>query len=94
ALVPRVDRDGTGAEGFGFTLVEAMAHGVPAVGCATGGVPEAVGPGLVVSDPDDPARCVREIRGFLATDPGPAAFGWARAHHGVARTVDAWLTAR
>jgi glycosyltransferase involved in cell wall biosynthesis len=90
-LVPRADVDGTGAEGFGFALVEAMGQGVPAAGCRTGGVPEAVGPGLVVTDPDDAGRSVVEVRAFLGTDPGPVGWAWVRDHHGPARTVDAWL---
>ena len=49
----RRDADGSGAEGLGLAVLEAMAHGAPAVVSAVGGLPEAVGPGLVLDDPDD-----------------------------------------
>lgn len=92
-LVPRSDPDGAGAEGLGFALIEAAAAGVPPIGCATGGVPEAVGPGLVLADPDDVGASVAAIRAYLADpDAGARAWAWARDRHGVARTVDA-LTA-
>ena len=50
-LLPRTDEDGLGAEGLGIVLLEAAAMGLVVIGCSTGGVPEAVGPGLLV-DPE------------------------------------------
>lgn len=83
-LLPRPDRDGTGAEGLGLTLIEAAARGLPVIGCRTGGVPEAVGPGLVLEDPDElsPAT-LAAVRALLA-DPeaGQKARAWAREQHG------------
>ena len=93
-LAPRAAPDGSGAEGLGLVAIEAAGAGVPAVGCRTGGVPEAVGPGLVVDDPDDAARCAAQIRAWWTPDRGAAAQAWCRAHHGVGRTVDALAGAR
>ena len=50
-LLPEVDTDGMGAEGLGLCLLEAANVGTPAIGCRVGGVPEAVGPGLLI-DPE------------------------------------------
>jgi glycosyltransferase involved in cell wall biosynthesis len=33
-------------EGFGLVYIEAAMHGVPSVGCAVGGVPEAIADGV------------------------------------------------
>lgn len=80
-LLPRTDKDGTGAEGLGLCLLEAAARGTPVIGCRTGGVPEAVGPGLLLDDPDRPR--LKRIRAFLL-DPasGEAARSWVKATHG------------
>lgn len=88
-LVPRVDADGEGAEGFGLALVEAAGLGVPVVGCRTGGVPEAVGPGLLVDHPDDAAASVDAIRRFWSPVRGAEAHGWCASRHGVERAVNA-----
>ena len=66
-LLPRTHADGSGAEGLGLVLLEARAIGLQVVGCATGGVPEALGSdGLLLPDPDDAAdsavRATRSIR--------------------------------
>lgn len=86
-LLPRVDADGTGAEGLGLVLLEAAALGTPAIGCRTGGVPEAVGPGLLV-DPDRPD--LDAVRALLA-DPlaGERARAWVTATHNPTRTLAA-----
>ncbi len=82
-LLPRPDADGTGAEGLGLALLEAAAVGTPAIGCRTGGVPEATGPGLVLDDPDDAAASAHAAARLLA-DPGAGrrAHAWVRARHG------------
>jgi len=87
-LLPHPDADGTGAEGFGLCLLEAAARGVPGIGCRTGGVPEALGPGLLLGDPDIPD--LGAIEAFLS-DPaqGAAARAWACASHGPAAAVAA-----
>jgi len=94
ALLPRVDRDGSGGEGFGLTLLEAMGRGVPAVGCATGGVPEAAGPGLLLDEPDDAEGSAAAIRAWLrGGDRGGEGLAWVRAAHGRGRVVAAILGA-
>ncbi len=85
-LLPRVDPQGRGAEGLGLALIEAATMGVPGIGCATGGVPEAIGPGLIVSDPDKPD--LDGIRTFLAdASAGQRARTWALDNHGAQHAV-------
>jgi phosphatidylinositol alpha-1,6-mannosyltransferase len=82
-LLPRCREDGLGAEGLGLALLEAAAAGTPAIGCQTGGVPEAVGPGLVLEDPDEPD--LARVRTWLAgPERGAAARAWVTANHGPA----------
>jgi glycosyltransferase involved in cell wall biosynthesis len=88
ALLPRPAPDGTGAEGFGLALVEAAGQGVPALGCRTGGVPEAVGPGLIVEAPDSPEAVASAVRRWWSPQRGEEAWRWCREHHGVERAVD------
>jgi glycosyltransferase involved in cell wall biosynthesis len=88
-LAPRADTDGVGAEGLGLTLLEAAAVGVPGVGCRTGGVPEAVGPGLLVDEPDDAEACVAQIAAWWTPERGMDAYRALSAAHGVKRTVAA-----
>jgi glycosyltransferase involved in cell wall biosynthesis len=85
-LLPRVDEDGTGAEGLGLCLLEAAARATPVIGCRVGGVPEAVGPGLVLDDPDHPD--LDQVARFL-DDPeaGARARAWVSHHHGPAHTL-------
>jgi phosphatidylinositol alpha-1,6-mannosyltransferase len=87
-LLPRSGPDGRGAEGLGLCLLEAAAAGVPVIGCFTGGVPEATGPGLLLDDPEAPD--LNAIRAFLG-DPasGALARAWVLAHHGPAAAVAA-----
>jgi len=91
-LLPRVDEDGTGAEGLGLCLIEAALRQTPAIGCATGGVPEAIGPGLLLTDPDHPD--LDAIRALLDDpDAGPRARQHALAHHGPQAALAALLSA-
>lgn len=83
-LLPRPDSDGAGAEGYGLTLVEAAAAGVATVGCRTGGVPEAVGAGLVLDDPDDDAASAVAVRAWWTPERGEACRRWAAEHAGTA----------
>jgi glycosyltransferase involved in cell wall biosynthesis len=85
-LLPRVDAHGMGAEGLGLVLLEAAMMGIPSIGCRTGGVPEAVGPGLLLDNPDNPN--IGQVATFLAdSDAGTCAHNWAREHHGPERTL-------
>ena len=59
------------AETYGMVITEALAHGLPVVATAVGGVPEAVGraddgstPGLLVP-PDDPSAIGAALRSWL-----------------------------
>lgn len=87
-LLPRVHPDGRGAEGLGLVALEAAVQGTPTLGCRTGGVAEAVGPGAVLADPDAPDLEV--VRALLA-DPeaGARAAAWVATHHGPAAFVRA-----
>lgn len=86
-LLPRLADDGTGAEGLGLALVEAAALGVPGVGVEVGGVPEALGPGLILEDPEDLEGSVRAIRDWLDPTRGPTARAWVASNHGTKRLV-------
>lgn len=88
-LLPRPDDGGGGAEGLGMALIEAAAAGVPAVGSAVGGVPEAVGPGLILPDPDNIDDALARIEGWLHPDRAASARAWHAAHHGSSRLLDA-----
>jgi phosphatidylinositol alpha-1,6-mannosyltransferase len=85
-LLPETDGQGMGAEGLGLCLIEAAAQGVPVIGCRTGGVPEATGPGLLLEDPDHPDLAA--VRRFL-DDPaaGLRAHAWAHGAHGASRST-------
>ena len=88
-LLPRAKADGSGAEGLGMVLLEAAAHGVASVGCATGGVPEALGPvGCLLSDPDDPVGSASHLQAWWTVDKGRQARAWLSQRHGVSRLVD------
>jgi len=93
ALLPRAQHDGTGAEGLGLVLLEAGALGTPAVGCKTGGVPEAVGPGLVLDDPEDLSGSVAAIRRWWGPDRGAQMRQWVTGHHGAERVFTALIGA-
>lgn len=84
-LLPTTTERGLGAEGLGLVLLEAAVQGVPVIGCATGGVPEAVGPGLII-DPVSPD--IGAVRAFIADDKsGPRARAWALENHGPDRAL-------
>ena len=92
-------------EPFGVAFVEAMAAGLPAIGSRGEGGPEdiaAAGPGMVLVEPDDPARLAAVIDrltadrselvrlGAAARETVAANFTWERCG---AETVAAYRTA-
>ena len=87
--LPKTHADGSGAEGAGLVLLEAASVAVPGVGCRTGGVPEAVGPGLILEQPDDAMRSAVEIRSWLNDERGTTARAWLTANHGSHRVARA-----
>ena len=87
-LLSQPDGRGRGAEGLGLVLLEAAARGTPVVGSRVGGIPEAVGTGLVLDDVL--AGDLAPLRALLR-DPeaGARARDWVSAHHGPAAFVAA-----
>ena len=52
-------------EGFGFPLLEAMAHGVPAIAARSSSLPEVAGDAALYFDPDDPRELEQQIERVL-----------------------------
>lgn len=83
-------------ETFGRVALEAAANGIPVVASRSGGLPEAVGPGGVLVDPDAPAAVwAQAVEGVLA-DPGrrDAVAAQALAHAGDPRFDQRGVAAR
>lgn len=76
-LLSRVDSDGSGAEGLGLVLLEAAIRGIPTVGSATGGIPEAA---MHVMADGDPLP-------DIADDARDAAVQFVLDRHGPEKTV-------
>jgi glycosyltransferase involved in cell wall biosynthesis len=77
------------AEGLGLSLLEAAARGVPVVGARVGGVPEAVGPGLLLDSGDgDPGHAASTVAAWWTPERGEEAWDWVRKTHGPQRTVE------
>lgn len=57
-------------EAWGRVASEAQCSGIPVVGSSRGGLPEAIGPGGLVLDPDAPAADWAEAVRSVWTDPG------------------------
>ncbi len=77
ALLSRPFADGSGAEGLGLVLLEAAARGIPTMGSAVGGIPEAAS--IVLRDPENDD--IPDLPGAEEVQ------GWLGAHHGVRRCV-------
>jgi len=78
-------------EGYGMVFAEALQHGLPVIGTATGAIPEVVPPtaGLLVP-PDDPLALAAALE-RLITDPAERrllADGAVRAARGLPRWAD------
>lgn len=70
------------SEGFGFTPLEAMAAGVPAVVADSGSLPEVCRDGAQILDPSDPTAWADAIDGLRRDDD--VRDGWSRAGRRVA----------
>ncbi|MBI3401919.1 MAG: glycosyltransferase family 4 protein [Acidobacteria bacterium] len=71
-------------EGFGITVLEAMTLGVPVVAADRGALPELLGDGGLLVDPEQPAAIADAIARMLDDAPfaaGCVAKGLARARH-------------
>jgi glycosyltransferase involved in cell wall biosynthesis len=81
------------AESYGLVVTEALAHGLPVIATAVGGVAEAVGhapggpPGCLV-EPDDPGALAAALRGWL--EDGAERDRLRRAALARARTLPRW----
>lgn len=76
-------------EGLGLCLLEAAAAGVPAIGRAVGGVPEAVGPGVTLPvDMSIESMNVQPCVDLLEdSGAGARAREWVCQHHGAVQAV-------
>jgi glycosyltransferase involved in cell wall biosynthesis len=53
-------------EGFGFPILEAMAHGVPAIAARSSSLPEIAGDAALYFDPGDPRELEQQIERVLS----------------------------
>jgi len=86
-LVFLLSRESPHGEGLGLTLLEAAARGIPTVGSASGGIPEAAS--LVLERPDDVAHSLESIAAWQGEGRGDEAREWVESTHGVQRFLDA-----
>jgi glycosyltransferase involved in cell wall biosynthesis len=76
-------------EGYGMAFAEALAHGLPVVGCAVGAVPDTVPnyAGLLVP-PDDPETLAAVLEGLIGSGPLRRCMAKAAWRHG--RNLPRW----
>ncbi|MEM6487578.1 MAG: glycosyltransferase family 4 protein [Pseudomonadota bacterium] len=75
-------------EGYGMAYTEALAAGLPTVGCASGAVAEATRGGAILVQPDDPAALATALAP-LVVDPAARATAAERARV-AARALPTW----
>jgi glycosyltransferase involved in cell wall biosynthesis len=75
ALFSRTAEDGSGGEGLGLVLLEAASRGIPTLGSAVGGIPEAAS--VVLHDPETdpipPLPTADSVQAWLEATHGPTA---------------------
>jgi glycosyltransferase involved in cell wall biosynthesis len=77
-VLPSLDLGGGLHEGLSVALVEAMAHGIPAIGTRTGGLPELLADGAgVLVEPGDPSALAEALGDVLSSAPLRARLGAA-----------------
>ena len=86
-LLSRLDDDGQGGEGLGLTLIEGAMCQVATVSSAVGGLPEAVGAGLVLENPDDVASSLVSLQEWWSSERGIMCRVDAVNRHGIAKTI-------
>ena len=59
-LLSQYDKDGFYGEGLGLSLLEAAAQGIMGIGSQTGGIPEAIGPGILIDTHNLDTKVVQE----------------------------------
>ncbi|MGC6509803.1 MAG: glycosyltransferase family 4 protein [Myxococcota bacterium] len=84
-LCSKSDSSGYGAEGFGLCLLEAASYGIPTLGTANGGIPEALGKGFVIESKSPDYKAIEKY----LNDPhsGQRNWEWYRQNHGRERFV-------
>ena len=87
-LLSRLDEHGRGGEGLGLTLVEGAMCQVATVSSAVGGLPEAVGAGLVLRQPDDVLASLDALRERWSPERGILCRADAVSRHGVEKMID------
>lgn len=85
-------------EGYGIVFAEALAYGLPVVACASGPVPELLGPAGLLTPPNDQAALVAALRQItgdaaLRNNLSNAARAQAAALPSWADTTDRYLAA-
>ena len=84
-------------EAYGRVVTEAQINGIPVIASTRGGLPEAVGPGGILIDPDGPIDdWVKAVRNLWDDDAHYAALSAAALAHAqrpeitLAYQIDAW----
>ncbi len=96
--LPSVDLGGGVHEGIPVSLMEAMAHGLPVVSTATGGIPELVIPEAGIVVPPADAKALADALERLLLDPalreemGQAGRIWVEREFNVVRAVQLLAT--